>query len=233
MTNQNEEQSPQKTPTLPMIAVLGGVAMLSGFLVVLVFQLTKPYIAENQRRATQEAVSKVIPDAVVQKQFLIADGEISPFDKDKKGLSIFAGYDAGGALLGIAAPANAQGYADMITLLYGYDHTCECIRGIRILKMAETPGLGDMIKLDPQFQKNFVRLDASLNKEGSALKNPIVTVKHGAKKNNWEIDAISGATISSRAVGKALNKSAQMLLPKLRPHLPTLRSGQPDLAKIK
>ena len=140
MTNQNEEQSPQKTPTLPMIAVLGGVAMLSGFLVVLVFQLTKPYIAENQRRATQEAVSKVIPDAVVQKQFLIADGEISPFDKDKKGLSIFAGYDAGGALLGIAAPANAQGYADMITLLYGYDHTCECIRGIRILKMAETPG---------------------------------------------------------------------------------------------
>ncbi len=233
MNNQNEDQKPLKPPALGMIATLGGVAMLSGFLVVLVFQFTKPYIAENQRRATEEAVSMVVPGAVVQKKLLIADGDILPFDKNRQGTSIFAGYDAKGMLLGIAAPAAAQGYADIITLLYGYDPKCQCIRGIRVLKMAETPGLGDKIKFDPDFLENFNSLDASINDEGNALENPIVTVKHGAKKNDWEIDAISGATISSRAVGKALNKSAQELLPALLPHLETLRNGRFASPEIK
>jgi Na+-translocating ferredoxin:NAD+ oxidoreductase subunit G len=233
MTNQSEEQKPQQTSTFSMIATLGGVAMLSGFLVVLVFQLTKPYIEENQRRATEEAVSKVVHGAVVQRKFVIADDGVFPFEENKEGTIVYAGYDADGTLLGIAAPAGAQGYADIITLLYGYDHTCECIRGIQVLKMAETPGLGDKIKFDSKFLKNFISLDASLNDSGDALDNPIVTVKHGSKWNDWEIDAISGATISSRAVGKALNRSAQELLPILRPHLEILRSGQPDTPEIK
>ena len=37
---------------------------------------------------------------------------------------------------------------------------------------------------------------------------PIKTVKHGSKKNPWEIDAISGATISSRAVGRCSEQRA-------------------------
>ena len=60
-----------------------------------------------------------------------------------------------------------------------------------------------------------------------ALVNPIVTVKHGAKQHPWEIDAISGATISAKAVGKALNQSAQSLLPKLLPLVQQLREEAP------
>ncbi|HID07807.1 MAG TPA: FMN-binding protein, partial [Armatimonadetes bacterium] len=71
--------------------------------------------------------------------------------------------------------------------------------------MAETPGLGDKIITDKKFQKNFEALDAKLNKNGTALANAIVTVKAGSKKHDWQIDAISGATISSRAIGKALD----------------------------
>jgi len=88
--------------------------------------------------------------------------------------------------------------------------------------MTETPGLGDKIATDPAFLANFEALDARLNAVGTALANPIVTVKRGRKTEPWQIDAISGATISAKAVGKALNESTQRLLPRLVPHVSEL-----------
>ncbi len=214
--NTPSQQQPL-TPSGRMIAVLTGIAMLSGFLVVLTSQLTAPFIEENQRIAIEQAVSKVIPGSVSQQSYAISDNKISVASKGDKSPLIYAGYDANGQLLGIASKTAAQGYAGMIYLLYGYDPQCQCIRGIKILKLAETPGLGDKIITDHNFQKNFEKLDARVNKGNSSLINPIITVKHGSKKEDWEIDAISGATISSKAVGKALNTSAQSLLPKLLP----------------
>jgi electron transport complex protein RnfG len=90
--------------------------------------------------------------------------------------------------------------------------------------MRETPGIGDKIITDKDFVANFNALDAKLNKELSALANEVKTVKHGTKTNPWQIDAISGATITSRAVGRAINDSAQALLPHLVPNLEKLAS---------
>ncbi len=216
---------------LALIVTLGGVAMLSGFLVVMVYQLTKPVIAENQRRAEARAISQVIPGAVSSRAFILKGDRLIPAGRRPQGEVIYAGYDRKGRLAGIAAKARAQGYADIIYLLYGYDPQCACIRGVHVLKMAETPGLGDKIRTDPEFLKNFQALDASLDAEGKALQNPIVTVKHGRKRNPWEIDAISGATISSRAVGRALNASASRILPRLRPHIDALRRAGPPERK--
>jgi electron transport complex protein RnfG len=47
------------------------------------------------------------------------------------------------------------------------------------------------------------------------LLNEIITVKHGTKKHPWEIDAISGATVSSKAIGKMLNNSAKKQFPRI------------------
>ena len=55
------------------------------------------------------------------------------------------------------------------------------------------------------------------------MANAIVTVKHGTKNKPWEIDAISGATITSRAVGKAINDAAQILLPRIGANLDKLK----------
>lgn len=208
-----------------MIATLGGIAMLSGFLVVSIFQFTKPYIEENQRIATQKAVFKVVPGAKTHKEFVVTNDGIHAVGAGKMGTHVFAGYDKNGKLLGVAVRAGAQGYADMIHILYGYDPACQCIRGIKVLKTAETPGLGDKIITDENFQRNFDALDARLNAEGMGLENDIVTVKHGTKKHEWQIDAISGATISSRAIGKALNTSARKLLPLLQTYLASLQKG--------
>ena len=211
--------------SVAMIRTLGGIAMLSGFLVVLVFQATRPAIEENKRRAIERAVFQVIPGAVTRADFVVADSGITPVTNSESadGVQIYAGYGADGKVCGIAAEAAAQGYQDVIRILYGYNPECQCITGISVIKMAETPGLGDKIAKDPEFLANFDALDATLNAQADGLRNPIKTVKHGSKTDAWQIDAISGATVSSKAIGKMLNESAQSLLPKLFPEVDKLR----------
>ncbi|OOZ38247.1 FMN-binding protein [Solemya pervernicosa gill symbiont] len=203
-----------------MIRTLGGIAMISGFLVVLVYQWTAPMIAENKRRAIEQAIFQVLPGAVSRKDFHLSESQLIAGEGD--GVMIYAGFDAEGKLKGIAAEAAAQGYADVIQMLFGYDPACECITGIKILKSAETPGLGDKIFKDADFVANFNALEARLNSTATALANPITTVKHGTKSEPWQIDAISGATVSSVAIGKALDHSAQRLLPQLHIQWPTI-----------
>ena len=102
------QPNPQEhqTPALGMLATLGGVAMLSGFLIVLVYQLTKPMIAENQRLAIEQMVFKLVPDASVRRDYRLAEG-----------VSVYAAYDGSGRLKGVVAQGAAQGYADLVHLL--------------------------------------------------------------------------------------------------------------------
>ena len=50
------------------------------------------------------------------------------------------------------------------------------------------------------------------------VKNPVVTVKNGAKTKDWEIDGITGATISSRAIGNIISTSSQEVIPLIFDH---------------
>ncbi len=223
--------NPNQASSTSMLITLGGIAMLSGLLVVLTWQLTLGPIQENQRIMIEKAIFQVIPGAQKKQTYVLSDDGLELFDSNKKklkktDLKLYAAYNEKGQLKGIAAESVAQCYADMVRLLYGYDPQCECIRGFSIIKMAETPGLGDKILTDKNFLANFDALDARLSADKKALKNHIVTVKQGSKKNPWEIDAISGATITSNAVGKAINMGAEKLLPKLSVHLEKLQQMQ-------
>ena len=211
-----------------MIRTLTLIATISGLLVVLAVDMTQPLIAENQRIAVQQAIFQVIPRASQWREYRLQNDKLIPVEQADNGLSVYAGFDQQGAFIGIAAEAAAQGYANTIRLLYGYTPNCECITGIKILKSAETPGLGDKIFRDRDFIANFTALAARLNGAQSALDNPIVTVKHGKKTQPWQIDAISGATVSSRAVGKALNTSAQYLLPRVVHRLSTIKPAKSE-----
>ncbi|MES9936244.1 MAG: FMN-binding protein [Sedimenticola sp.] len=216
-----------QTPSFAMLRTLGGVAMLAGFLVVMVYQWTKPIIAENKRIAIEKAVFRVVPGAASRKDFLLGDAGL--FAKAEaeagEGETIYAAYDEQGALKGIALEAAATGYADVIRILYGYNPGCECVTGIKVLKMAETPGLGDKIAFDPEFLQNFEALDAKLNSDKNGLENEIVAVKHGAKTEPWQVDSISGATISSVAIARMINKSGQRMFPLIARHLAPLEAA--------
>ncbi|MCB1792129.1 MAG: FMN-binding protein [Gammaproteobacteria bacterium] len=211
-----------QTPGFRMIRTLGGIAMLAGLLVVVVFQWTAPYIAENQRIAIEKAVFQVVPGASQRVDVVLGEAGVLAVG-DAAGETVYAAFDDQGELRGLAVAAGAQGYQDIVKLLYGYDPSCQCVRGIKILKMTETPGLGDKVAFDPAFLDNFVALDASLNPAGDALANPIKAVKHGHKQHDWEVDAISGATISSVAVANAIDRSMQRMAPLIQRHLAALR----------
>ena len=221
------QQVAATAPSFAMLRTLSLVAGLSGFLVVLAYQITEPMIEENKRIAIERALFKVIPGAVSRRDFIIAGETIVPAsDAAGEGTRLYAGYNEQDQLMGVALEAAAQGYQDVIRILYSYDPACQCIRGIEVLKMAETPGIGDKIAKDPAFRKNFDALDARLNIDGSALDHDIAMVKHGSKTQTWQIDAISGATISSKAVARMLNDSAQQFLPLIAAHLEQLQNKQ-------
>jgi Na+-translocating ferredoxin:NAD+ oxidoreductase subunit G len=216
------------TPSWIMLRTLGGIAAISGLLVVLVYQLTAPIIAENQRVRTERAVFDVVPGAVSKRDFVLTADGIEPAGKGAEGEPIYAAYDADGALAGVAFPGAAQGYSDTIRFLFGYNPGCKCVVGMRVLKSTETPGLGDKIGKDAAFLENFSELDAKTGRDGRALAHAIETVKHGTKTEPWQIDAISGATISSNATGHALNQAAQVVVPAVVRDLATLTKPEPD-----
>jgi len=224
------ENKPDEVPPLPssfsLISTLGVVAMLSGFLVVLVYEYTKPIIAENQRLATERAIFKVLPKATSRLTFMIKEGKIFLADDKAKGELIYAGYDANNQFVGLAVNAAEQGYQDIVKLLYGYQPDTGCITGYDVLKSTETPGFGTKITSDKEFLANFNCLDAKVNQEQTSLINVIKTVRHGTKKNPWEIDAISGSTITSNAVGRMFNQSGQALHPIIAQNLKLLKTAK-------
>lgn len=221
--------APAPAPMRDLVLTLGLVAAVCGLIIVGAYQLTLDAVTANRRIALERSVFKVIPAANSLAEFLaLPGGGVAPAGAGQApagAVRFFAAYDAQGRLAGIAAEGAAKGYADTVRILFGYQPGCQCITGIGVVSLRETPGIGDKIITDPAFLKNFVALDVKLNAELKALANDVKTVKHGTKTDAWQVDAIAGATITSRAVGKAINDSAQQLLPRLAPHLDQLRKS--------
>ncbi|GAB1235385.1 FMN-binding protein [Ferrigenium sp. UT5] len=214
------------TPGTRLVATLGLVTTLCGALIVAVWQLTLPAIAANKKIVLERAVRALVPDAA-----RIVDFDATPAGLQRAGqtqvsgaVRFHAAYNAAGELQAIAAEGGARGYADTVRVLYGYRPACECIFGIRVIQMKETPGIGDNVASDADFLANFDSLDLTLAEDGQGLAHAVRAVKHGTKRFAWEIDAISGATISSKAIGRGINDSAQRLLPLLLPRLEQVKS---------
>ncbi|MDP1605847.1 MAG: FMN-binding protein [Rhodocyclaceae bacterium] len=222
---------PQTTSAVAMIRTLGLIAALCGFIIVSAYQGTYDAVQENKRIAVERAVFKVMPTARSIVEYVaspagavvkVGAGDTAKSAAPLGGIKFYAGYDATGKLAGIAAEGVAKGYSDNVRILFAYDPASATITGFGLVAMRETPGIGDKILVDKNFLANFP-LEAKLTGDLKKLAQAIVTVKHGSKTHPWEIDAITGATITSRAVGRAINDAAQMLLPRIVPQLSELK----------
>jgi electron transport complex protein RnfG len=206
------------TSVWQMYRSMVGIGLLCGLLIVVAFDLTKPVIERNKAEALQRAIFQVLPEARSSSTFRLsgdAGFEASDGKADGERL-VYAGYDDAGTLVGVAIEAQGMGYQGVIRVLYGYSFEAEAIIGIRVLESKETPGLGTKIETDPAFLANFERLDVSLDADGAAVANPIEGVKHGAKDRPWQIDGVTGATISSMAIAKLLRESTVWWIPRIR-----------------
>ncbi len=197
--------SQDKTPDTPQVSsarlvfTLALAGLISGAAIIGIYEFTLPTITANKARELREAVFKVVPGVTQMQQLVYRDGELivaAKTEKDEK--PIYAGYDEGGVFVGYAIPAAGPGFQDTIGLLYGYKPDGQLVTGMEILESRETPGLGDKIYKDAEFVANFKAL----------LTAPeIVVVKKGKKSRPNEVDAITGATISSKAVVRIINET--------------------------
>ncbi len=198
-----------------MLQAMVGIGILCALLIVLTFQGTAPVIKKNKAEALERAIFEVLPGITKKATFQLTDADnfVATTNENAEGKVVYAGYDEKGELVGLAIEASGIGFADILRILYGYDPNQQKIVGFYVLESKETPGLGDKIEKDPDFLANFEGLDVSLNADNSAPENEVVTVKNGEKENPWEIDGITGATISSRAIGDIIGKSTDQIVP--------------------
>lgn len=205
----------QNAGSAKMLRAMVGIGLICALLIVLTYEGTLPRIKQLRAEALEQAVFRVLPGTESARIFqLNADNTFSEVSgKLPEGARlVYAGYDQHNELTGVAIEASGLGYADVIRILYGYDPEREQVIGFYVLESKETPGLGDKIEKDPQFLANFHALDVSLTPDGQ-LRNPVVPVKTGSKENPWEVDGITGATISSRAIAHIIDRSSQGMLP--------------------
>ncbi len=108
--------------------------------------------------------------------------------------TVYRAVTADGKTCGWVIPCNGQGFADRLELLVGVDESVSHITGLYVVDQKETPGLGNFITED-WWRKQF---------NGKPLKRELVVIKTKAKADN-EIEAVTGATISSASVVGIVN----------------------------
>jgi electron transport complex protein RnfG len=220
---------PAPTPIARMYQALVGIGMLCALLIVGVYLATGPRIQYNRAQALERAILEVLPGAVSRASLVVGDsGTLRPASStDAAADTVHAGFDRSGQLVGVAIPGAGMGYQDVISVLFGYNPHQETIVGLRVLSSRETPGLGDKIETDPAFLANFDALPVPLDTSGRALRHELAAVKQGASREPWEIDGITGATISSQAIARILAQSSARWLPLIQNQLgPIATSGE-------
>lgn len=162
--------------------------VVAGILMASVYAKTEPVKVMAQQKEKQEALKKLIPDADSIKEA----GKWSPFNKRGEYYEAKKGNENAGYIIS----TYGKGYSSFISILVALDPSMK-VRKISVLEHAETPGLGDEIE-QAYFQKRF---------EGKSLEQLQVVKVEGTDK----VQAISGATISSRAVTNGVREGVKLL----------------------
>jgi electron transport complex protein RnfG len=198
MTSEAGKLSVQPS-SLRLVATLAIAGLVSGIAIIGIYQTTLPTITANKARELREAVFKVLPGVRQMQALVYRDGRmIAVPEPDKDEPVIYGGYDEQGDFVGYAMPAAGPGFQDTIALLYGYLPDDKRIVGMEVLESRETPGLGDKIYKDADFVAEFKDL---------SIETDVVAVKKGSSTAPNHVDAITGATISSKAVVRIINET--------------------------
>lgn len=177
------------------------ITLISGLALSSIFEITKEPIKLRKEADKVAAYQAVYLDAAsfeYDKELMSnAEGlNLTELNKEYNGITIDEinkAIDADKNMIGyVIKVSTTQGYKDVITLAIGYSKE-GTVTGIETLAINETAGLGMNAK-NPEFKKQFA------NKKVDAF----TVTKIGAKEDN-EINAISGATITTRAVSNAVN----------------------------
>jgi len=184
----NFESFREKMGYQPML--LGIFALLASGALAWALSATGAAIAAAEAKDLRDSLSEVLPDGMADNDFL---KDTVNLDSNGKTITIYRARQKGlvkAALFKVVE----RGYAADIQVLMAVDSEGKSL-GVRVLKHSETPGLGDKIdvKKDP-WVKSFA---------GKSLGDPAPD-KWAVKKDGGIFDQFAGATITPRAVVKAV-----------------------------
>lgn len=169
---------------LKLLFALTLISSAAGLLLAYTNKVTATPIADAGQKETTAALRAVLPD--FDNNPLDATCEIT--DGNRKWM--FHVARKGGVFSGVAFESSStKGYGGEIAIMIGVTAT-GTVKNIRILSQHETPGLGTKIAEDP-FRRQFDN-------------KPIEGTSWAVRKDNGSFDAVTGATISSRAVLEAV-----------------------------
>lgn len=176
-------------------------AFVGTALLAYVFGITRAPIEANEKEARLALFKQILPENTYNNDLLKDNVEIAPNDQLGNRLPTVANIaKLNGKTAGVILEAIAHdGYSGDIKLLIAI-RTDGTISGVRVLNHKETPGLGDYIDIA---HGNWIKLfnDESVNKAPEA--------QWRVKKDGGKFDYMVGATITPRAVVKAVFKSLQ------------------------
>lgn len=175
-----------KSTLFNMVMVLFVITLLASAGVGAVHMITEEPIAEARVKATREALKQVLPE--------FDETEVLRDTIENLPVTVHTASE-GGRVVGYAVESMTKnGFSGVIRLMVGFAPDGQ-ILNIRVLEQAETPGLGTkMVGAGNPLEKSFVG------------RNP-AQMKLGVKKDGGDVDALTAATISSRAYVDAVSRA--------------------------
>jgi len=202
------DAEPRQVASWRLLATLALAGAASGALVVSVYRITLPAIQLYAGQQVEQAVREVLKaPARWDTLYLVNDALVAlpPEGVDQGELSkAYVGRDAAGNRIGVAVTAREPGFQEELSLMIGFDPSSGSLTGIKVLGQKETPGLGDKIETDSAFGNQF---------PGRLV--PLRRVKVLRGDDRSEVQIITGATISSRAVIRIINNAVARWQPLL------------------
>ena len=211
----SEEPAEVKVSTFRLVATLAVAGVLAGILIAAVNQHTNPIIEAYRAEQLRLAVYEVLPDAADYTTFYLVDGALAPNlpegAKESDYKRVYAGHSENGDPVGVAFSRGESGFQDVILVIVGFDPLRGTLSGMKVLESKETPGLGDKIFKDQAWVDQFF----------ASPQMPLIPVKPGSGKGvPGEIDTITGATISTKAVIQIINNAVTEWTPVLEQGIP-------------
>jgi electron transport complex protein RnfG len=175
---------------IKMVVVLTILSVISGGGLKGLEEWAKPKIENNVMNLVKgPAIRQILKGAdndPVADRFKIADG-----DQER---NIFVGV-FGGKADTVVVEASASGYGDQVGMVVAINMAEDTLRGMAVTTHKETPGLGARAKDDPSFAAQF--------------KSKPITSPFSVTTDGGQISALSGATITSRAVCSGVNQAVE------------------------
>lgn len=181
---------------------LGGIlliiTMIAGFLLGFANDLTKEAIIENSK-ISKEDLNYIMPEA--EKIQDLTNIELEEEGNIKEAYEALKGNDVVGYVLKVTS----KGFHGAVDFVIGISSNEDKVTGIKVLSHNETPGLGAKIT-EEKFTSRF---------KDKPIDNYLEVVKVTPSKDN-EVEAISGATSSSKASVNAVNEAISFYLEKIK-----------------